>query len=80
MTRNSSFILLSFAILHLVMAAKGNHTITVVKGKEDYRTLQTCFADVFLDIHTVKHDIQINVDDKAIELDFFEEGIINLCC
>ena len=39
MTRNSSFILMSFALLHSdgeVMAAKGNNTIAVVKGKEDY--------------------------------------------
>ena len=42
MTRNSSFILMSFALLDLgddVMAAKGNHTIAVVKGKENYKTL-----------------------------------------
>ena len=41
MTKNSSFILLSFAFLHSgddVMAAKGNHTIAVVRGKEDYNT------------------------------------------
>lgn len=39
MTRNSSFILLSFALLQTgneVMSAGGNHTITVVKGSESY--------------------------------------------
>ena len=42
MTRNSSLILISFALLHSddeVMAAKRNHTIAVVKGKEVYKTL-----------------------------------------
>ena len=53
MTRNSSFILLSFALLHSgddVMAAKGNHTIAAVRGKEDYNTLNESFGDVFKDI------------------------------
>ena len=50
MTRNSIFFLLSFALSRAgddVKAAKGNHTIAVVKGKEDYETLQSSFADVF---------------------------------
>ena len=50
MTRNSSFILMSFALLDLgedVMAAKENHTIAVVTGKESNKTLQESFADVF---------------------------------
>ena len=44
MTRNSSFILMSFALLDLgddMMAAKGNHTIAVVKDIENYSTLQS---------------------------------------
>ena len=55
MTRNSSFILLSFAHLQAgdVMAPKGNHTIAVIKGKEDYKTLQSSFADVFQAINTL---------------------------
>lgn len=54
MTRNSSSILLRFSLLQTgddVMAAKGNHTLAVVKGKKDYTTLQTSFADVFLEIN-----------------------------
>ena len=42
MTRNSNFILLSFSLLQAsedVMAAKGNHTIAVVRGKEDYEKM-----------------------------------------
>lgn len=38
MTRNSSFILLSFSLLQAgddIMAGKGNHTLEAVKGKED---------------------------------------------
>ena len=60
MTRNSSFILMTFALIDLgddVMAAKGNHTIAVVKGKEDYNTLQESFANVFKE--TVKRKLRL---------------------
>lgn len=39
MTRNSSFVLLSFSILQTgeqVMTAKGNGTIAILNGKEDF--------------------------------------------
>ena len=79
MTRNSSFILLSFALLQAaddVMAAKGNHTIAVVKGKEDYTTLQASFADIFLSINNLIIAKQIIVDGKTV---IFWGGIVNLC-
>ena len=38
------------------MSAKGNHTITVVKGKEDRQTLQISFANVFQDINSVIYE------------------------
>ena len=74
MTRNSSFILMSFALLHSddeVMAAKGNHTITVVKGKEDYATLKQSFGDVFKDINSLISKNKIEVGGKSINLEFF---------
>ena len=49
MTRSSNFIFMSFALLQSlddIMAAKGNHTVAVVKSKEDYHTLKKCFKDV----------------------------------
>lgn len=69
MTRNSSFILLSFALLQV-----GDDVMAVVKGKEDYTTLQTSFADVFLDINNLIHTKQFKVDDKTIDLEFFGGG------
>ena len=77
MTRNSSYIIMSFALLQLgddVMAAKGNHTIAVVKGKEDYNTLQKCFGDVFRDINTVISEKKIEVNGTTINLEFFLGG------
>ena len=81
MTRNSSFILLSFALLQAadVMAAKGNHTIAVVKGKKDYTTLQASFADIFLSINNLIKTKQIIVDGKTVIFFFFwGGGIVNL--
>ena len=46
MTRTSNSILMSFALLQStddILAAKGNHTVAVVKGKEDYSVLKNCF-------------------------------------
>ena len=77
MTRNSSFILMSFALLHSddeVMAAKGNHTIAVVKGKEDYNTLRQSFADVFKDINSLISKKKMEVGGKSINLEFFLGG------
>ncbi|XP_066016033.1 uncharacterized protein [Pocillopora verrucosa] len=77
MTRNSSFILMSFALLHSddeVMAAKGNHTIAVVKGKEHYNTLRQSFEDVFKDINSLISKKKIEVGGKSINLEFFLGG------
>jgi hypothetical protein len=82
MTRNSNFILLSFALLQDtddVMAAKGNHTIEVVNSKEDYETLERCFRDIFTDINELVLDKKIDVDGQTINLEFFlGGGITNL--
>ena len=56
MTRSCNFILISFALLDSsedVMAAKGNHTMAVSRGSEDYHTLKTCFKGVFLDVNNL---------------------------
>ncbi len=65
MTRSSNFILMSFAILQStddVFAAKGNHTIAVVKGKEDYDVLKHCFRDVFNDINDMLREDTVNLE------------------
>ena len=77
MTRNSNFILLSFALLQLsedVMAAKGNHTIAVINGKEDYSMFKRCFKDVFRDINELVSQKEIVVDRKNVDLEFFLGG------
>ena len=77
MTRNSSFILTSFALLGLrddVMAAKGNHTLAVVKGKKNYKTLQESFADIFNEINRLNSEKKIEASDRVINLEFFLGG------
>lgn len=77
MTRNSSFILMSFALLHSddeVMAAKGNHTIAVVKGKEDYNTLRQSFGDIFKEMNSLISKKKIEVGGKSVNLEFFLGG------
>ena len=53
------------------MSGKGNHTIAMVKGKEDYDLLQECFADVFRDINEVVTETKIDVDGETVNLEFF---------
>ena len=77
MTRNYNFMLMSFGIVDRsedVMAAKGNHTIAVVKGKENYSTLETCFKDVFRDINALVKEKKIEVNGKTVNLEFFVGG------
>lgn len=77
MTRNSNFILISFTLLQStddMMTAKGNHTIGVVNGKEDYDTLKRCFKDIFADINELVQDKKIDLDGKEINLEFFLGG------
>ena len=83
MTRTSNYILMSFGKLQTsddIMSAKGNHTIAVVKGKEDYDLLRECFADVFRDINEVVTEKKIDLDGETVNLEFFLGGITNLFC
>ena len=70
MTRNTTFIILSFALLqnnsHL-MSARGNNTIAIVKGSET-------FANVFSDINDLNSMTKITINGKEIKLEFFLGG------
>ena len=77
MTTSSNFILMSFALLqssHDIMAAKGNHTVAVVKGIEDYHTLKKCFQNVFSDINEIVMEKKIDVDGVRVNLELFLGG------
>ena len=77
MTRNTSFIILSFALLQNnsdLMSARGNHTIAIVKGSEKYETLKESFANVFSDINDLNSGNKITINGKEIALEFFLGG------
>lgn len=77
MTRNSSFILLSFSLLQAgddVMSAGGNHTIAIVKGSESYNTLNESFGMVFNEINNLINEKQITINDSKFNLEFFLGG------
>ena len=78
MTRNSSFILLSFSLLQAgddVMSAGGNHTIAIVKGSECYNTLRESFGTVFNEINELIQDKQpITINNTSYNLEFFLGG------
>ena len=80
MTRNSSFILLSFFLLQAgdgVMSSSGNHTIAIVKGSESYNTLKEAFGAVFSEINdTIKQGL-IVVNDSQYNVEFFLGGDYN---
>lgn len=56
------------------MAAKGNHTIAVVKGKENCSTSQESFGDVFQEINKLNSEKKVKVNDRVINLEFFLGG------
>lgn len=73
MNRTSNFILMSFALLEStddILAAKGNHTIAVVKGKEDYAVLKNCFKDVLSDINDLIRVKKIDLGEDIVNLEF----------
>lgn len=77
MTRNTSFIILSFALLqgnNDVMSAKGNHTIAVVKGSEKYQTLKESFSNAFNDINSMNVTKTTSIAGKNVNIEFFLRG------
>ena len=77
MTRNSSFVLLSFSILQTgdqVMTAKGNITRAILNGQKDYSSLKESFGSIFSEISSMITEAKITVRDTEIETEFFLGG------
>ena len=77
MTRNSSFVLLSFSILQTadqVMTAKGNITRAILNRQKDYSSLKESFGSIFSEISSMITEAKINVRDTEIETEFFLGG------
>ena len=77
MTRNSSFILLSFSLLQSrkdVMSASGNHTFAIIKGSENYETLKDSFSIIFEEINNLIEVSEITINNTKFGLEFFLGG------
>jgi hypothetical protein len=72
MTRNTSFIILSFALLQGlddVMSAKGNHSVGVVKARQTYDTLKESFKDIFKEINDLNDKKTITVKGRELKVE-----------
>lgn len=73
MTRNSNFVLMSFLILQTgeeVMTAKGNRTLAIINGKEDYSSLKESFGSIFDEINSMISDAKITINGHDLETIF----------
>lgn len=52
----------------------GNHTIAVVKGKEEYEELKESLTNVINDVNSLIDDGGITVDGKTVKLEFYLGG------
>ncbi|CAB3995786.1 Hypothetical predicted protein [Paramuricea clavata] len=76
MTRLTNFII-SFSILNAedtVMSSKGNHTVAVIKGHEDYDLLKRSCSKIFDDINKLGRAGQIKIKDKNVPIEIFVGG------
>ena len=52
----------------------GNHTIAVVKGKEEYDTLKESLGNVICDVNALIQEGSMMVDGQKVTLDFYLGG------
>lgn len=52
----------------------GNHTIAVVKGKEEYDTLKESLGNVICDVNALIQEGGMMVDGQKVTLDFYLGG------
>ncbi|CAB4011198.1 Hypothetical predicted protein, partial [Paramuricea clavata] len=77
MTRLTNFVIISFSILNAedtVISSKGNHTIAVIKGHEDYDLLKVSCAKIFDCINRLARKGTVKVRDKDIRIEMFLGG------
>jgi len=53
---------------------EGNHTVTVVKGKEDHETLKASLSNVIRDAHSLIDDGHMIIDGRKVSMKGFFLG------
>ena len=56
------------------MTAKGNRTLAVLRGKEDYTSLKELFGSIFSEITSMITEAKVTVDYTEIKTEFFPGG------
>lgn len=77
MSHSSNFFVCSFALIDddcSCLSSAGNHTIAIVKGKEDHECLKESLANVINDVNSLVKDRKITVDGKTVPLEFYLGG------
>ena len=65
--------------LLFIFLNSGNHTIAVVKGHEDYRTLSDGLKNVIDAVNTLIDDGYMLIDDRRVNLHFHLGGDYKVC-
>lgn len=75
-SRTTTFMILSFSLLQSgdFSSSKGNHTIAIVKGPEQYETLQVSFKDIIDEIKDHIKSQKVKLGDKQVPVEFFLGG------
>ena len=58
----------------LKLSLLGNHTIAIIKGKEEYQILKASLANVIRDVNATIKEGHIVVDGQIVNLEFFLGG------
>ena len=58
----------------MLLLFTGNHTIAVVKGKEEYGSLKEALANFISDVNSLVEEGQVTVDGKTVSLELYLGG------
>ena len=61
-------------VLILSQVFVGNHTIAVVKGKEEHETLKESLSNVIRDVNSLIDDGHMIIDGRKVSTEFFLGG------
>ena len=62
------------AYMNINTSTTGNHTIAVVKGKEEYRLLKTSLANVINEVNSMCREGAVDVKGKKVKIQLYLGG------
>ncbi|KAJ7383407.1 hypothetical protein OS493_028083 [Desmophyllum pertusum] len=77
MSHTSNLFVCSFSLLddgQTCLSSSGNHTIAVVKGKEEHETLKSSLSNVIKDVNSLIDDGYMIIDGRKVSLEFYLGG------